>query len=239
MKNLLYKLFGVNANFLLTIAWGYNTRSSVKDIKKYKPRDKSIGSGQVLHEPYTYDKARLIVKEMVDMLTLDLVDKNLVTDQVVLTIGYDIKNINHSYTGETKIDMYGRKIPKHSHGTANMKFPTSSTKLITEKVLELYDRIVNKKLFIRRLNISANHLVDSQSVKNKEFYDQMDIFSYSKYDAESFKKEKEKLEKEHQLQIAINKIKKKYGKNSVLKAMDLEDGATTQDRNKQIGGHKA
>ena len=237
-EELLYKLFGVNAELLIDHAWGYEP-CTIKDIKKYKPRDKSIGSGQVLHEPYTYDKARLIVKEMVDMLTLDLVDKNLVTDQVVLTIGYDIKNINHSYTGETKIDMYGRKIPKHSHGTANMKFPTSSTKLITEKVLELYDRIVNKKLFIRRLNISANHLVDSQSVKNKEFYDQMDIFSYSKYDAESFKKEKEKLEEEHQLQIAINKIKKKYGKNSVLKAMDLEDGATTQDRNKQIGGHKA
>ena len=237
-EELLYKLFGVNAELLIDHAWGYEP-CTIKDIKKYKPRDKSIGSGQVLHEPYTYDKARLIVKEMVDMLTLDLVDKNLVTDQIVLTIGYDIKNINHSYTGETKIDMYGRKIPKHSHGTANMKFPTSSTKLITEKVLELYDRIVNKKLFIRRLNISANHLVDSQSVKNKEFYDQMDIFSYSKYDAESFKKEKEKLEKEHQLQIAINKIKKKYGKNSVLKAMDLEDGATTQDRNKQIGGHKA
>lgn len=174
-EELLYKLFGVNAELLIDHAWGYEP-CTIKDIKKYKPRDKSIGSGQVLHEPYTYDKARLIVKEMVDMLTLDLVDKNLVTDQIVLTIGYDIKNINHSYTGETKIDMYGRKIPKHSHGTANMKFPTSSTKLITEKVLELYDRIVNKKLFIRRLNISANHLVDSQSVKNKEFYDQMDIF---------------------------------------------------------------
>ena len=143
-EELLYKLFGVNAELLIDHAWGYEP-CTIKDIKKYKPRDKSIGSGQVLHEPYTYDKARLIVKEMVDMLTLDLVDKNLVTDQIVLTIGYDIKNINHSYTGETKIDMYGRKIPKHSHGTANMKFPTSSTKLITEKVLELYDRIVNKK----------------------------------------------------------------------------------------------
>ena len=148
-EELLYKLFGVNAELLIDHAWGYEP-CTIKDIKKYKPRDKSIGSGQVLHEPYTYDKARLIVKEMVDMLTLDLVDKNLVTDQIVLTIGYDIKNINHSYTGETKIDMYGRKIPKHSHGTANMKFPTSSTKLITEKDLELYDRIVNKKLLIRR-----------------------------------------------------------------------------------------
>lgn len=171
-EELLYKLFGVNAELLIDHAWGYEP-CTIKDIKKYKPRDKSIGSGQVLHEPYTYDKARLIVKEMVDMLTLDLVDKNLVTDQIVLTIGYDIKNINHSYTGETKIDMYGRKIPKHSHGTANMKFPTSSTKLITEKVLELFDRIVDRKLFIRRLNISANHLVDGQSIKNKEFYDQI------------------------------------------------------------------
>jgi len=237
-EELLYKLFGVNAELLIDHAWGYEP-CTIKDIKEYKPRDKSIGFGQVLHETYTYDRARLIVKEMVDMLTLDLVDKNLVTDQIVLTVGYDIKNINHSYTGEIKTDMYGRKIPKHAHGTANMKFPTSSTKLITEKVLELYDRIVDRKLFIRRLNISANHLVDGQSIKNKEFYDQIDIFSYSKYDEESLKKEKEKLEEEHQLQMAINKIKKKYGKNSVLKAMDLEEGATTQDRNKQIGGHKA
>ena len=238
-EELLYKMFGVNAELLIDHAWGYES-CTIKDVKAYKPQDKSIGSGQVLHEPYTYDRARLVVKEMIDLLALDLVDKNLVTDQIVLTVGYDIKNLTkESYRGEIGTDRYGRKLPKHGHGTANLKFPTSSTKLVTEAVLKLYDRIIDSSLLIRRINISANHLVDSKSVENKEFHEQLDIFSYSDINKEKIEKEKVKLEEEQQLQKAIIKIKKRFGKNSVLKGMDLEEDATTIDRNKQIGGHKA
>ncbi len=238
-EELLYKMFGINAELLIDHAWGYES-CTMKDIKAYKPQDKSIGSGQVLHEPYTYDRARLVVKEMVDLLTLDLVDKNLVTDQVVLTVGYDIKNLSSkTYQGKVSIDRYGRKIPKHAHGTVHMKIPTSSTKLITQEVLKLYDQIINKNLLIRRLNISANHLIDSQNIENKEFHEQLDIFSCFDIDKEKTEKEKRELQEEIQLQKAIIEIKKKYGKNSVLKAMDLQEDATTKDRNKQIGGHKA
>lgn len=238
-EELLYKMFGVNAELLIDHAWGYEP-CTIKDIKAYKPQDKSIGSGQVLHEPYSYKHARIVVKEMVDLLTLDLVDKNLVTDQIVLTIGYDIKNLmNNSYQGEISTDRYGRKLPKHAHGTVNMKFPTSSTKLITKEVLKLYDCIINEKLMIRRIYISANHLVDSLSIKNREFHEQLDIFSCFEMDEEKNEKEKSELEEEKKLQQAIIEIKKKYGKNSVLKMMDLQEKATTRDRNKQIGGHKA
>lgn len=235
-EELLYKMFGVNAELLIDHAWGYEP-CTIQDIKAYKPQDKSIGSGQVLHEPYTFEKAKLIVKEMIDLLMLDLVDKNLVTDQIVLTVGYDIQNLdNHTYHGEISTDMYGRKIPKHAHGTANMKFPTSSTQLITKEVMKLYEKIVDKHLLIRRINISANHLVDSQMIKDKKFYEQLDIFSSFDFNREE---EKVKLQEEQQLQKTIIEIKKKFGKNSVLKGMNLEEGATTLDRNKQIGGHKA
>lgn len=238
-EDLLYGIFGVNAELLIDHAWGYEP-CTIKDIKAYKPQDKSIVSGQVLHEPYTYERARLVVKEMVDLLALDLVDKNLVTDQIVLTIGYDIKNLSsESYYGEISTDRYGRKLPKHAHGTANLKFPTSSTKLITEAVLKLYDCFINQKLLIRRVSMSANHLVDNKTIEGKAFHEQLDIFSCFDINKEKIEKEKVELEEEQQLQKAIIKIKKKYGKNSVLKGMDLEEDATTIDRNKQIGGHKA
>lgn len=238
-EELLYKMFGVNAELLIDHAWGYEP-CTVKDIKTYKPQDKSIGSGQVLHKPYTYDRARLVVKEMVDLLALDLVDKNLVTDQIILTVGYDIKNLsNESYYGEVSTDRYGRKLPKHAHGTANLKFPTSSTKLITEAVLKLYDSMIDNSLLIRRISMSANHLVDSKSIENKEFHEQLDIFSCFNINKEKIEKEKAELKEEQQLQKAIIEIKKRFGKNSVLKGMDLEEDATTIERNKQIGGHKA
>lgn len=238
-EELLYKMFGVNAELLIDHAWGYEP-CTIKDIKAYKPQDKSIGSGQVLHEPYTYDRARLVVKEMVDLLALDLVDKNLVTDQIVLTVGYDIKNLsNKSYYGAVSTDRYGRKLPKHAHGTANLKFSTSSTKLITKAVLKLYDSIIDKGLLIRRISMSANHLVESESIENKEFHEQLDIFSCFNINKEKIEKEKAELKEEQQLQKAIIEIKKRFGKNSVLKGMDLEEDATTIDRNKQIGGHKA
>lgn len=238
-EDLLYQMFGINAELLIDHAWGYEP-CTIQDIKNYHPEDKSIGSGQVLHEPYSYEKAKLVVKEMVDLLVLSLVEKNLVTDQIVLTIGYDIKNLsNHSYRGEISTDNYGRKIPKHAHGTTNLTFPTSSTRLISKATMELYERISKKNLLVRRINISANHVVDYNSIQNNEYHEQLDLFSYSTIDKEKAMQEKKDLEAELQLQKALLKIKKRFGKNSVLKGMDLEEGATTLDRNKQIGGHKA
>ena len=240
-EDLLYKLFGVNAELLIDHAWGYEP-CTIKDIKSYKPQNNSLGSGQVLHEPYTYEKARLIVAEMIDLLVLDLVDKRLVTDQIVLTVGYDIDNLtsgNVEYSGDITVDFYGRKVPKHAHGTVNIGYHTSSTKVIMENVLKLYDRIVNKKLLVRRVNLSANHIVDESIVSKQIAYDQLSLFV--DYDSLEKKQQKESinLEKEKNLQKAIIDIKKKFGKNSVLKGMNLEEGATTKDRNEQIGGHKA
>jgi len=238
-ENLLYQMFGINAELLIDHAWGYEP-CTIQHIKAYKPQAKSLGSGQVLHEPYTSEKARLIVKEMTDLLVLDLVDKDLVTDQIVLTVGYDTINASSPlYHGEVKVDMYGRKIPKHAHGTARLKFPTSSSKLIIEAVINLYDRIIDRTLLVRRINISANHLVDKHSIEGIEFHEQLDLFSCFNIDQEKSRREKAELEEEQLLQKSIINIKKKYGKNSVLKGMNLEEGATTQDRNRQIGGHKA
>ena len=235
-EDLLYQIFGINAELLIDHAWGYEP-CTIADIKSYKPQAKSLGSGQVLHEPYDWQKARLIVKEMTDLLALDLVGKNLVTDQIVLTIGYDMMNITDSlYDGEIKIDPYGRKIPKHAHGTTHLTLPTSSSKKLIDAATQLYDRITDQHLMIRRINISAIHLLDKDSIKDREFHEQLDLFSYSQ---QSHLKEKDELEEEHRLQKSMIEIKKKYGKNSVLKGMNLEDGATTKDRNNQIGGHKA
>lgn len=237
-EDLLYKMFGINAELLIDHAWGYES-CTIQDIKSYQPQAKSLGSGQVLHSPYTYEKAKTIVKEMTDLLVLDLVDKNLVTDQIVLTIGYDKQNLSHTYQGEISTDMYGRKIPKHGHGTISLKFPTSSTKLISDAVIQLYERIINKNLLIRRVNISFNHLIDRKEIENQEFYEQLDLFTFSDINQDVINKEKEQLQQEHQLQKAILSIKKKFGKNSILKGMNLQEEATTQERNNQIGGHKA
>ncbi len=238
-EELLYSMFGVYAELIIDHAWGYEP-CTIKDIKAYKPQDKSISSSQVLHKPYSYDKAKIIVKEMIDLLSLELVDKNLVTDQITLNIGYDIiDKSNAKYYGKITKDMYGRIMPKQDSGTIHMKFPTSSTKLMTQKIIELYENIVNKNLFIKRLNISVNHLTTSQSVDSQEFYEQLDLFSYFELNQEQIEKEKIQLEEEKRLQKAIIDIKKKYGKNSILKVMDLQEDATTRDKNNQIGGHKA
>ncbi len=242
-EDLLYKLFGVNAELLIDHAWGWEP-CTIADIKAYKPSANSVGSGQVLHCPYPYDKAKLIVREMADLLSLDLVAQGLVTDQMVLTVGYDIENLsdperNQAYQGEVKMDRYGRKIPKHAHGTENLAAKTSSTKLITEAVMELYERIVDPKLLIRRVNLVANHVVPESSVAEKDVYEQFDLFT--DYEAEQKRREEEKetLAREKRMQKAVLEIKKKFGKNAVLKGMNLEEGATTVDRNNQIGGHKA
>ena len=242
-EELLYKLFGINAELLIDHAWGYEP-CTMEDVKAYQPETNSISSGQVLHCPYEFDKARLVVKEMTDLMVLDLVNKGLVTNQIVLTIGYDIENItdknrSRNYKGTVTTNYYGKKVPKPAHGTTNLPKQTSSTTLITNAVMELYDKIVNKKLLIRRINIVANKLVDEHSVKNANKYEQLDLFT----DYEILKKQREKenaeSEREKRMQNTILDIKKKFGKNAILKGMNLQEGATAKDRNNQIGGHKA
>ena len=242
-EELLYKMFGINAELLIDHAWGYEP-CTMEYIKAYKPETNSVCSGQVLHCPYDFEKARLVVKEMTDLMVLDLVDKRLVTDQIVLTVGYDIENLTDSkqrgkYKGAVTVDRYGRKVPKHAHGTTNLKKQTSSTRLITEAVLELYDRIVDKSLLIRRINITANKLVDESAVSKKEEFEQLDLFTdYQAREKEEAKEEAD-LEREKRMQRAMLDIKKKFGKNAILKGMNLQEGATAKDRNEQIGGHKA
>lgn len=241
-EELLYKLFGINAEFLIDHAWGYEP-CTMKDIKSFKPATNSLSSGQVLHCPYNYEQTKLIVKEMTDLLVLDLVEKHLVTDQLVLTIGYDIDNIinpeiKNSYTGEIVTDRYGRKIPKHAHGTINLKTKTSSTKLIMEAIEELYDRIINKNLLVRRINVVANNVVNESEIENNTKDEQISLFiDYKKQEQEKAKEIKERKE-ENNLQHAIIDIKRKYGKNAIIKGMNLEQGGTTIQRNSQIGGHK-
>jgi len=242
-EELLYRLFGVNAELLIDHAWGYEP-CTISDIKAYKPESESIGSGQVLHCPYSFEKARLIVREMTDLLVLDLVDKRMVTDQIVLTVGYDIENltdpeIRKSYHGPVTTDHYGRKVPKHAHGTENLGRYTSSTKLITDKALKLYDRIVDKNLLVRRVYITANHVVEEYRAVEDFSYQQLDLFTdYAALKKEQ-EREKEELARERKMQEAVLCIQKKYGKNAVLKGMNLEEGAMTMQRNGQIGGHKA
>lgn len=242
-EDLLYQLFGVNAELLIDHAWGWEP-TTIDLIKAYRPENNSICSGQVLQCPYDFDKGRLIVREMADLLALELVEKRLVTDQMTLTIGYDRDNltdpeVRSSYRGEVTTDRYGRKVPKHAHGTVNLDCRTSSTQLITDAVLELYDRIVNPRLSIRRVTINANHLTDESETAVAESYEQLNLFT----DYTALEKEKEEEEarrsKERKLQEAMLTVKKKYGKNAILKGMNLQEGATTLERNRQIGGHKA
>lgn len=241
-EELLYQMFGINAELLIDHAWGYEP-TTIQDVKAYKPQSNSMGSGQVLHCPYPADKARLVVQEMTDVLVLDLVDKGLVTDQMVLTVGYDIDNLkggtSAAYRGEVTTDRYGRKIPKHAHGTANLGEFTSSTRKITDAVMELYDRIVDDRLLIRRVNLVANHIVEEGSVSQKQEYEQLDLFTDYTARQEQNKREKEEMQREKQMQHAMLDIKKKYGKNAILKGMNLQEGATIKERNRQIGGHKA
>lgn len=239
-EELLYKLFGINAELLIDHAWGWEP-CTIEDIKAYKPSSNSIGSGQVLHCAYPSDKAKLVVREMTDLLVLDLVDKGLVTDQMVLTVGYDIDNLkgNYTYNGPISNDAYGRKIPKHAHGSANIGKHTSSTKLITDTVMDLFDRIVDNTLLVRRINLVANHVILEESVHHTEQVEQLDFFTDYAALEEEHKIEEADMEREKKMQQAVLSIKKKFGKNAILKGMNLVDGATTRERNKQIGGHKA
>ena len=242
-EDLLYKLFGVNAELLIDHAWGYEP-CTMADIKSYRSETNSVSEGQVLSCPYTADKARLIVKEMTDGLVLGLVDKHLVTNQLVLTIGYDVENLTNpeiakKYKGEIVLDGYGRRIPKHAHGTVNLDIRTSSTRIITEAVTGLYDRITNRDLLIRRLNVAACHVVPESEAYNDVRQGQLEFFTE---DNELGVKQDDgghDIEKEKRIQHAILDIKKRYGKNALLRGMNFEEGATAIERNGQIGGHKA
>ena len=239
-EDLLYKLFGVNAELLIDHAWGYEP-CTIAQVKAYKPSTNSISSGQVLQEPYDFDKAKLVVREMTDLLVLELVDKRLVTDQMVLTIGYDIDNLRDQkikYGGSVTTDRYGRKVPKHAHGTVNLPQKTSSTREIMEAVSGLYDRIVDPKLLVRRITVVAAKVIDEADIPKQECI-QMSLFE--DYEAQEVKQQQdsEAKQKERNMQEALLKIKKKYGKNAVLRGMNFEEGATAKDRNRQIGGHRA
>lgn len=242
-EDLLYDLFGVNAELLIDHAWGWEP-CTIKEIKEYKPKSNSLGSGQVLQCPYTFEKARIIVQEMTDQLVLELVEKGMVTDQVVLTIGYDIENISQgngkgSFSGEVTMDRYGRKVPKQAHGSENLQGYTSSTKKIMEAMLRLYDRIVDRRLLVRRVNITANHILYEENVEKEPVYEQMDLFTDYEAKERQRREEEQEQKKERELQKAMLSIKKKYGKNAILKGTNFHEGATAVERNKQIGGHKA
>lgn len=242
-EEMLYKLFGVNAELLIDHAWGWEP-CTIADVRAYKPSSNSLGAGQVLQFPYSWEKAKLVVREMADALALELVKKGLVTDQIVLTLGYDIESltdpeISKKYHGPVTVDRYGRKVPKQAHGSINLPRISSSTKQITEAAMELFDRITNPDLLFRRMNITANHVVPDGSVQKTEQPEQMDLFTdYAALQAEKAR-EDAALEKEKRLQHAMLELKKKYGKSAVLKGMNLEEGATAIDRNGRIGGHKA
>lgn len=234
-EELLFKLFGVNAEILIDHAWGIEP-CTLKIAKEYIPESNSKSVGQVLHCPYSFDKTKIVLREMIEDLTLYLVSKKLVTNQIVLTVGYDISSLDN-YTGEIKVDYYGRSIPKHAHGTVNINHKTSSTDIITKEVLKLYERIVNKKLLIRRLNIAACNLVDEEKLDDNKIIEQLDLFSDNDYSSNKIEKELET--KERKVQDTIINIKNKYGKNSIIKGLDLIEGATAINRNNQVGGHKA
>ena len=245
-EDLLYELFGINAELLIDHAWGWEP-CTMQAVKAYKPETNSFSSGQVLQEACTFKKARVVIKEMAEGMALDLVQKRLVTDQLVLTVGYDAESLTRpeirtKYRGEISINHYGKPVPKHAHGTFNFKKPTSSSRLIMNGAAELFDRYVNPDLLIRRMNLTTNHVKDEAIVNSKQStvnYEQLDLFT--DYEALNKQKQKEKarLEKERRMQEAQLKIKQRFGKNAILRGLNFEEGATAKDRNKQIGGHRA
>lgn len=242
-EDLLYKLFGVNAELLIDHAWGWEP-VTMEMIKSYRPEAKSMNSGQVLQEPYTPEKAKNVIIEMADSISYDLLEKRLLTNQLVLTIGYDVESliqqsIRSKYKGKIKKDWYGRNVPVHGHGTINLDFPTSSSTILIEKISELFDRIVNPYLLIRRLNLSVNHLMEEKDLNKHKYLQQPNLFS----DFNELKRQQEIKEKmlanERRRQEALLNLRHKYGKNVVLRGLNYSEGATQRNRNQQIGGHKA
>ena len=245
-EDLLYQLFGVNAELLIDHAWGYEP-CTIEEIRAYQPRSSSISSGQVLQEPYSFEKTRIVVREMAEHISLDLVAKGLTTDQIVLTVGYDIENLTdperrRKYKGPVTVDYYGRRVPKHAHGTANLPERTSAGTVIGRAVMELYDRIMDRDLLARRIYIYACRLEKEEKKTDQPAFaegEQLDMFTDYEARKQEEEKHREDLEKEHQMQKAMLAIKEKYGKNAILSGTSLQEGATGRDRNRQIGGHKA
>ncbi len=242
-EELLYRLFGVNAELLIDHAWGWEP-CTMDMVKAYKPENNSFSNGQVLQSAYDFRKARVVVQEMAENMALDLVSKRLVTDQIILTVGYDRESLSNPdirvrYHGEVTTDHYGRQVPKHGHGTANLSRQTSSTKLITEAVVDLFDRIVNKDLLVRRLNLTVNHVVNEANANRRSTPMQLDLFTDYEELARQQEAEKAELDKERRIQEAQLAIKQRFGKNAILRGLNFEEGATAKERNEQIGGHKA
>ena len=254
-EGLFYRLFGVNAELLIDHAWGWEP-CTMEAVKAYRPETNSFSSGQVLQEPYTFKKARVVIREMAEGIALDLVSKRMVTDQLVLTVGYDAENLTRpniceKYHGEITTNYYGKAVPKHAHGTFNFGKPTSSSRLIMDGATEIFDRCVNPNLLIRRMNLTTNHVVSEESVSEQDSVHQrlrrgvynagMQLDLFTDYEALEKQRQEEqaKLDKERRMQEAQLKIKKRFGKNAILRGLNFEEGATAKERNKQIGGHKA
>lgn len=233
-EEILYRMFGVNAELLIDHAWGWEP-CTMAMIKQYEPQEHSFSSAQVLMEPYTFQKARVVVHEMADAAAMDLVEKRMVTDQVVLTVSYERVERQQGYSGETAANYYGITVPKHAHGTENLAEHTSSGRQIVEAVLRIYDRTVNRDLLIRRISLTVNHVLPEKAAEREQVYEQLDLFT----DYEQKEKDGKSLEKERKIQEAMLAIRGKYGKNAILKGINLEEGATGRERNRQIGGHKA
>ena len=242
-EELLYNLFGVNAVLLIDHAWGWEP-CTMEAVKAYRPETNSLSHGQVLQSAYDYKKARVVVQEMTDAIALELVDKRLVTNQLVLTISYDSESlsapqIRAKYHGPVTTDYYGRQVPKHAHGTANLERMTSSSRLITEAVMSLYDRIINPDLLVRRINLTTNNVMEESKASEHNTPIQLDLFTDYEELERKRNEEKAALEKERKMQEAVLSIKKRFGKNAILKGLNYEEGATAKERNQQIGGHKA
>ena len=242
-EDVLYRLFGIKAELIIDHAWGWEP-VTIPDIKAYRPDSNSLSSGQVLKEPYDFDKAKLVAKEMTDILVLSLAEKHLMTDQMVLHVGYDTVNLatpelKRAYKGPTKINHYGREVPKSGHGSVNLGKYSSSSNLIIEAVADLFDRVVDRNLFIRRINVTANHVLNETEVPQDQVEEeQLDLFESSAERKQKQEEEQAKLDKEKRLQRAILDIKKKMGKNAMLRGMNLLEGATAKERNQQVGGHR-
>ena len=240
---LFYKLFGVNAELLIDHAWGWEP-CTMEMVKAYRPECNSMSSGQVLHEAYTFQKAKVVVQEMVDALSLDLVEKRCVADQLVLYVGYDkdslISTKVNDYTGPISKDWYGRTVPKHAHGSATFPHFTSSSHIMTQTILKLYEEIVDRRLLIRRVNISLNHVLREEFINNKAPEPvELDLFADNDASIKKREKERKELARERRMQETILNIKQRFGKNSLLRGLNFEEGSTARERNKQIGGHKA
>ena len=243
-EGLLYRLFGVNAELLIDHAWGWEP-CTIAMVKSYRPESNSFSYGQVLHEPYSVAKARIVIREMAENAALELLDKKMVTDQLVLTVGYDVSSLSDpavkaAYKGSITMDHYGRPVPKHAHGSVSLEGQTSSASIIADAAVGLYDRIMDRRLLVRRMNLTTNHVVtEEEASRHPSAAVQYDLFSDMDEVEKEMERESERLDKERRMQSAVLKIKKQFGKNAILKGLNFEEGATMKDRNRQIGGHKA